>query len=97
LPRTTALRQKQIRNPRRKNNGGINQECRGDYHRKECGSETVSNRISPKKGNGNGEYRPGMALHFSGEGPATYVNKADRHLCAAKIDFLVPNKHCFGA
>jgi PleD family two-component response regulator len=39
----------------------------------------------------------GLAGHFSGEGPATYVNRVDRHLYAAKIDFLVPNKHCFGA
>jgi len=39
----------------------------------------------------------GLAEHVSDEGPATYANRADRHLCAAKIDFLVPNKHCFGA
>jgi PleD family two-component response regulator len=39
----------------------------------------------------------GLAEHFSDEGPATYVNRADWHLYAAKIDFLVPNKHCFGA
>ncbi|MGA9539218.1 MAG: hypothetical protein WBR24_25220 [Desulfobacterales bacterium] len=39
----------------------------------------------------------GLAGHFSGEGLATYVNRVDRHLYAAKIAFLAPNQHCFGA
>jgi PleD family two-component response regulator len=39
----------------------------------------------------------GLAEQLPGERPATYVNRVDRHLYAAKIDFLVPNKHCFGA
>jgi len=95
LSRTTALLQKQIRNPPRKNNGEINQECRGDYPRKECGSEIVSNRISTQQSSGNGEYWP--AEHLFDEGPATFVNMTDRHLHAVKIDFLVPNKHCLGA
>jgi len=38
-----------------------------------------------------------LAELFFNEGPATFVNRADRHLHAAKIDFLVPNKHCFSA
>jgi PleD family two-component response regulator len=88
------LWQKQIRNPPRKNNGGINhaeattterntavKPFQTEYHLRKV---TVTVSI-------------GLAKHVSDEGPATYINRADRHLYAAKIDFLVPNKHCFGA
>jgi hypothetical protein len=39
----------------------------------------------------------GLAEHLFDEGPATFVNRTDRHLHAVKIDFLVSNKHCLGA
>jgi hypothetical protein len=83
------------RNPPLKNNVGINQVCRGDHHRKECGSETVQTEYHLRKV--AVKVSIGLEEHFSGEGPVTYVNRADRHIYAAKIDFLVPNKHCFGA